>query len=123
MCYIILGYLFSTIIGAIFLRIVIDNWLWSYIIKEQKIPGKPRAILTLPLGIIERLLYTSAFFLGFPEWVPVWLGLKVAVSWKRWQKEEERGIYNIFLIGNALSLIFGFVGAWIALGQLPILKK
>ena len=120
---ILLGYIFSTVVGAIFLRIVIDNWFWSYFRKEMQVEGKPSAIFSLPLGIIERLLYTTAIILKFPEWIPVWLGLKVAVSWNRWQNQKERGAYNIFLIGNALSIIFAFAGAWIVLGSLPSLNK
>lgn len=94
----------------------------GYLIKKENISGKPGAIFTQPLGIIERFLYTAAIIMGLPEWIPIWLGLKVAVSWKRWQDEKQRGTYNIFLIGSALSLIFGFLGVWIALGRLPTFK-
>jgi len=59
---------------------------------------------------------------GVPEWIAVWLAMKVAVSWTRWDAGE-RATYNLFLIGNALSVIFGFIGAWIALGKLPFLDK
>jgi hypothetical protein len=44
----------------------------------------------------------------------VWLALKVAVAWSRWQEKETRGLYNLSFIGNALSLIFEFIGAWIS---------
>jgi hypothetical protein len=115
---IVLGFLVSTFGGAFVLWVLIDKAAWPYLSKKQNIPGKPPGVLTLPLGIVERAIYTVALIIGAPEWIAVWLAMKVAVAWRRWQGEE-RATYNVFLIGNALSVIFGLIGAWIALGQLP----
>ena len=47
----------------------------------------------------------------------MWLALKVAGQWARWTtidpsaKTHGRAIFNIFLIGNAVSIGYGVVGA------------
>ena len=115
---IVLGFFVSTLGGAFVLWLLIDKAAWPYLSRKQNIRGKPSGTLTLPLGIVERGLYTVAVIIGAPEWIAVWLAVKVAVAWSRWQGEE-RATYNVFLIGNALSVMFGFIGAWIALGHLP----
>jgi hypothetical protein len=115
---IIFGFFVSTFGGAFVLWLLIDKVAWPYIAKKHNIPAKASDVLTLPLGIVERTLYTAALIIGAPEWIAVWLAMKVAVVWSRWQGEE-RVTYNVFLIGNALSVMFGLIGAWIALGQLP----
>ena len=117
-CNIVLGFLFSTIGGAIVLWVLIDKLTWPYVKKTSKFEGKPPNVLTTPLGIIERILYTGAIIIGVPEWIAVWLAIKVAVAWRGWEGEE-RVNYNVFLIGNALSILFGFIGAWIVMGKLP----
>jgi len=76
--------------------------------------------------------------MGKPEFIGVWLVLKVAGQWKRWGGEakvagkdlEGRVFYNIFLIGNGLSLAYAVGGAqmiiyfdcseWLYLTALPL---
>jgi hypothetical protein len=110
--------LISSIGGALVLWLLIDKIAWGYLARVGGIKPKGKRVLTLPLGILERILYTGVFILGTPSWVAVWLGVKVAVQWDRW-KGEDRATYNVFLIGNAMSIIFGFIGAWIALCECP----
>ena len=119
-CQVVLGFVVSTLGGAFVLWLLIDMAAWSYLTKKTKTERK-YATLTLPLGIVERGLYTTSLIIGAPEWIAVWLAVKVAVTWGRWQGEQ-RGTYNLFLIGNALSIAFGLIGAWIALGHLPYFK-
>ena len=118
---IILGFSVSMFGGALILWLVVDKILWGYLVRKEIVKSKRElnlAFLTPLLGIIERSLYTTALIIKAPEWVAVWLAMKVAVTWHQWQGKE-RAPYNVFLIGNALSVIFGLVGAWIALGHLP----
>jgi len=76
-------------------------------------PWHPAAI-----GYIERSLFTSAWLAGRPEFAAVWLALKVAGQWGRWQGDIDRGriyvpgraVYNLLLIGSGLSLMFAFAG-------------
>ena len=116
---VIVGFLVSMFGGAVVLWLLIDCLAWPYIAKGLKNNiGKPQRVLTLPLGICERASYTAAILLGAPGWIGVWLAIKVAAQWHRWQGEE-RATYNVFLIGNILSIFFGILGAWIALGRVP----
>jgi hypothetical protein len=117
---VIIGFLVSTGGGAVVLWLLIDRLAWPYVAKGLKGGAKPARTLTLPLGICERASYTAALLLGAPTWIGVWLAIKVAAQWQRWQAEE-RATYNVFLIGNILSIFFGLLGAWIALRKLPML--
>jgi len=114
--HILYGYLFSTVIGAIFIWLLIDLWAWWYVQKGEtfSIPKKKR-LLILCVGVVERILFTSSVLIGAQAFIPLWIAIKVAPHWDRW-KGDERVIYNVFLLGNALSVIFGIIGAWIALG-------
>ncbi len=117
----IIGYVISTLGGALVLWVLIDRMAWGYLGKKG-IPKKPPGVLTLPMGILERFMYTTVLVIDQPAFIAVWLGLKVASQWKRWE-DTERGTYNVFLMGTALSLIIAFFGAWIALGHLPLLQS
>jgi len=118
---VILGFFVSTIVGAFSLWLLIDKITWPYISKKYSIQGKNFGYLSLPLGIIERVSYTTALILGLPEWIAVWLAMKVAVSWSVHQTRKSPSD-NLYLIGNLLSIMFGFLGAWISLGRLPLFK-
>lgn len=62
----------------------------------------------LSVGIVERILYTSSFLVGQSGFVAVWFGLKGISGWKRW--EENRKLFQVFLIGSGLSLMYSYVG-------------
>src|SRR5437899_6306624 len=72
------------------------------------------------VGLVERPLYVAAFLAGAPALVGVWLGLKVAGGWKGWQDAYTlksgkmvagRTVFNFMLIGSAVSVAYGWVGA------------
>jgi hypothetical protein len=119
---VIIGYLISTLGGALVLWLLIDKMAWGYLAKKG-ILGKEPGILTLPMGILERFMYTTVFIVNQPAFVAVWLALKVASQWKRWEDNKQRGTYNVFLIGSAISLIIAFLGAWVTLGHVPLLES
>ena len=116
---IIAGYVTSTVGGAIVLWLVIDKLTWGWLVKKGIRPKEQRS-LTMFLGIVERSLYTTAFLLNQPGFVAVWLALKVASRWKRWEEVGDRATYNLFLIGSGLSLIMAYVGAWVVAGDFPL---
>lgn len=118
---VVLGFLVSTIGGAIVLYVTIDLLAWRYIEDQLKDGGKSERSLSKPLGICERFSYTAAIILGLPSWIGVWLAIKVAAQWSRWQGDE-RVTYNVFLIGNLISIFFGVLGAWVALGSITSLR-
>ena len=59
---------------------------------RKRINSYPPAIV----GLCEAVLYPSSFLMGKPEFIGVWLALKVG-----------RRRFNRFLVGNALSVIVG----------------
>ena len=119
---IILGFFVSTIGGALVLWPLIDKVAWPYIKKHNpEVRDKPPGSLTVSLGIVERASYATALILGVPEWIAVWLAMKVAVGWRASQTRQGPSD-NLYLIGNILSIMFGLIGAWIALGELPIIN-
>jgi hypothetical protein len=60
------------------------------------------------VGLLEAFLYPTALLAGFPEFIGVWLVLKVAGSWSGWQDPEKgRALFQVFLVGTALSLAYG----------------
>ena len=112
------GFIVATAGGAFVTTVVIDAIAWCYVQRKLSLEKKKAGSLSLPLGIAERSLYFFAFLVGAPSWIGVWLAIKVAVQWHRWPTGE-RAIYNIFLIGNALSILSALGGACLALGRLP----
>jgi hypothetical protein len=87
-------------------------------------------VIFLPalVGLLERLLYIIALLAKSPEFIGVWLALKVAGGWSGWSGKREykwddngkeilgyvpgRQEFNLFLVGTALSLIFAVAGAF-----------
>ncbi len=116
------GFAVSIVGGHIVLWLLVERVLWPRVKKGYR-PGtlfRPNG-LTWLTSMVERGLYTAALVLGGFQWVGVWLGIKVIA---RWQTTEDRpkGSMDIWLIGSGLSLVFGFIGACIALGHVPCLK-
>jgi len=56
------------------------------------------------VGFAEAILYPTALLVGQPEFIGVWLALKVAGQWKEWKAgyEGRAPRFNRFLIGSAL---------------------
>ena len=113
-----IGLLGVSITAGHFLTFHAVRALWTGILKsdpdariKQVVENrKPHIELLIGLlGITERTLYTCAFAADMPEFIAVWFGAKVAAQWRRW--EDERVVFNVFLIGNALSIGFGVLGA------------
>jgi hypothetical protein len=76
------------------------------------LPGFSRTI-----GIVERAAYVTAFIYGQYGFVAVWLGVKVAVSWKQWTEGVfGRERMNAYLLNNLLSLGYAFVG-WLLIEE------
>jgi hypothetical protein len=63
------------------------------------------------IGIAERLAYVSAFLAGQPVFAGVWLGVKLAMSFKRYETTYcGREMFNVCILNNLLSLMYAFVG-------------
>ena len=114
------GFAVSVLVGHIFLWLLVEKFLWPYTARQHGFEVRPTSLSGV-VGMVERLLYTSALVVGAKEWIGVWLAIKVVA---RWQTSEDAkkmpGSDNIWLVGTGLSVLFGFIGAWVALGKLPI---
>ena len=129
----IIGYGFSLILGYFLTLLVVDGLRNKYGPKREKGCG-PLPRIT---GFLDRFLYTSACIIGITGaeiFIPMWLAVKVARGWqvpsqpekqtpsKNTEKDEKEercvskydvGRYNLFLIGNALCVIFAVGGGLI----------
>jgi hypothetical protein len=114
-----IGFVVSMFVGRLVLWLLIDKILWPRIGRKPQEPGGVSPLTAL-LGITERALYTTSLLLGAPQWIGIWLALKVAVGWHSSQTRQSPSD-NLWLIGTAWSLAIAFVGAWIAGGKLPVL--
>ena len=62
------------------------------------------------VGFCESVMYPIAFLIGRYEFIGVWLAVKVAGGWDSWRTGNEgRNRFQMFLIGNALSISLGFL--------------
>ena len=106
-----LGYGFSVLVGHFLIRWTLSS---LYVFDPQQPPDLIHAQL---VGVVERVLYTTSWLLGHPEFIAVWLALKVAGQWNRWSEDRDgipgRAFYNVFLIGSGLSILYGVTGALI----------
>jgi len=66
---------------------------------------------TFVLGVMELSIFPVLLIANKPEYIGGWLVLKTLPQWNRWT--EERWVYNRFLIGNALIIVFSyFLARW-----------
>lgn len=76
---------------------------------ETKPEDKEGQELAAWLGGVERVLYVAAWFLGHPQFIGLWLTIKVVGNWKLWQTAEDgkegRRRFNIFLIGSGFPFL------------------
>lgn len=127
----VIGYAFAILIGTILTKPVVDcmwDCLGWKLVKDTNF--RPDNWQPKVIGVVERTLYVAVLQIGKGEVIGFWLALKVAGQWKRWGEEKEfeghllhgRSVYQNFLIGNALSILYAFEGYkiinWITYGQI-----
>jgi hypothetical protein len=116
-----LGYIFSVVIGYWFTR-EYNRKVWEFLSlleleKSKKKDDRPQLWAAQQVGIIERFLYTSSILFAGSELIAVWVGIKALSQWKRWDGETHAGRanFNLYLVGSGLSLLYGILGAQIAI--------
>lgn len=133
----VVGYICSVVGGSIAINFVMKP-LWGTVksegVKEKITQPYPRIV-----GWIERFLYTTALLSAYPSFIGVWLTFKVVGRWERAKKQFEvlyeknsedimsrnkmkaHAIYNVFIIGNGLSIAYAVMGYkiidWMHRGQ------
>jgi len=115
----VIGYGFSVFAEAILVKSLVET-LWDCISPQSAShpQNRPQLWQGDALARIEGVLYVALLQLGLGNLIGVWLILKVAGQWKRWmddgdeqkQRPDGRSVFNVFLIGNALSVLYSFVG-------------
>ncbi len=108
-------YLLSIVFShfAVFCSLLLTRWLF---VLTSPTSGRRNLWPPALLGVLESILYPTAFIIGHTDFIGLWLLLKVAGQWPRWTREikatddvdapdEGRRRYYQFLIGNALNVI------------------
>ena len=124
---VIAGFAFSILVGHIVLWLLIEKTLWPYVRKSHPPePSNHKSRLSWMVGVLERAIYTGALMVPGSgiQLIAGFLAVKVTARWHgssgpRATADSD----NIWIIGTWLSVLFGAVGAWIALGHLPILTN
>ena len=87
----LIGYLFA-IIGTCLLVGFVSNTMW----KEMGWDGdpsdddiRPYAWQSRAVGFLEAILYVSSLIHNKPEFIAIWLALKVAGQWGRWSEDKK----------------------------------
>ena len=95
--------------------------MWDYLSEKEsrykryltRYEGQGRLV-----GITERGLYYGALFAGQPFFISVWFTLKTVAQSPRWGKDkgpvQGRGIFQPFLVGSGMSLLFSAGGFYVA---------
>ncbi len=140
--YYVAGYLYATVAPVYFLARISKLFFLILArdegVEEVALDRYHRSDIAMLLGLVERPLYVAAWILGAPEFIGVWLALKVAGGWSGWSegvtvpvkpgsdakiKITGRHLLNTHLIGSALSVLNAVVGAlaiqWLIAGSWP----
>ena len=115
----LIGYGFSVLAEAILVKSIVES-LWESITPGGEVvrKGRPLSWQGDVLARLEGVLYVACLQLGLAYFIGLWISLKVAGQWRRWTDpgDEQTGrpsgstVFNIFMIGNALSVLYALVG-------------
>ena len=105
------GYGYSIFAGELVLFLLMPR-LYRRLPPESKGASRYNSGTPRRLGIFERVVYTSAWVVGHPEFIAVWLGLKTVQRSFGTTRADKRSldIFNVYLIGSGFSLAFGVLG-------------
>lgn len=95
------------------------DYLWRHVafdagVRKDAIPAANR-YLPATIGVVERFLYVAALLSSLPDFIGVWLALKVAGGWQGWSGTHlgvpGRSVFNTSLLTSAISLVWAISGA------------
>ena len=120
--YYLAGYALAILIGQVTIGPIVRLLVRRYLGPDREItePGLARLI-----GALEQVLYISAILLGRPEFIGVWLILKVAGEWRPGARDGQSVTvgqareYTIFLFGNGLAVVLAVAMASLMQQLLP----
>jgi hypothetical protein len=117
---ILIGFVVSVIGGDLVIYPVMEWYLWPRLAKHYGLGKSKGYNFARQVGWLERALYTAALLIGAWQWVGIWLAIKVAARWRSTSGDPDAPVDNVWLIGTGLSVLFAFLGAWIALAKVPV---
>ncbi len=123
--YLIIAYGISIYIGHLIVFPISDD---AYFItlkeKYEQWEIGPHRWTSICVGILERIIITTSLIFGVTGVLAIWYGIKIISKVNVWNEEKKddarnetvkhgrgRALFNIYLIGTALSLIYGAFGA------------
>ena len=128
----IAGYLFTALVGQFFIAIIMGELKTKIRTYLPEIKGFSKAYswYASMVGYMDGILYITSLLAGRPAFIAAWLAFKLAGRWEsvKLDEEERKKIakdqdwspaerfittnaeYNIFTIGNALSVIYAVAG-------------
>lgn len=110
-----IGYFFAVCVGTFSIDLI-RRPAMKYLEETQetyKSENRDKLLFLLGdvIGVVERIVYVSAFIADQAAFVAVWLGVKIALSFKRYEERfSGREMYNVFTLGALLSLGYAFIG-------------
>ena len=109
-----LGYAFGVVLGHSLVGMVVDQMYENFAryMKQDLVKDgiRPQPWVPQITGVVERILFISALLMGHASFIGVWLAVKTASQWKFWNEEKTRTRFQIFLIGNGLSILYAATG-------------
>lgn len=134
----VVGYFYVVVIAGLMTWLAV-TWMWEGAgwSKDKDPRTRPTEWQPVVTGIIERILFVTAFLNNFVELVGFWLVIKVASEWSLWKEGMKprrsataeisgRTIYMNLVNGTGLSLLYAFVGykliTWLTLPEPPTLE-
>lgn len=109
----VVGIFYTLLVGHVTTKIVVSR---INSIEPSKIKVD---YLVKWVGHVERCLYLVSLIFGKPEFIGVWLALKIVGKWQIPSTEEQgkgdckldpRRSFQRFLIGNGLSILISVIG-------------
>jgi hypothetical protein len=95
------------------------KWFWPVLLGTGKSETDNGPILAadrltgLLIGFLEAVAYPILIKVNQPEYIGAWLAFKTV---NRWQyRRQDRGLFNRYLVANALLLVAGYILARSAL--------
>ncbi len=114
-CYVI-GYFIAVVLGHILVWPTVKTMWEAY---PNGKPNKKNFKLSGVLGCVERTLYVACLSSGHAGFIAVWLGLKLMGKWRFAGEKNNVSTsgsgtvnLNLLLVGSALSLAYGALGAY-----------
>ncbi len=114
--YYVAAYLVTGITGTLF---VTSLYLWVQRTFAPHERNVTRNWLALLVGVVERILFATSVLIGKPEFVGVWIVMKVVGQWNSTRGKGVAAEFMVAQIGTALSILAGVGSGYLMLAVLP----